>query len=123
MKLDGKRQRPLDTVKPLAGDLGLEVDTSCDRDDAKCVKKVVDKYDGKGNILICWEHDALKDIAEELGAKDVDDYPDESYVSLSFFLFSLFDYCVYCCVDVLLFDVVDCALTLFGVCFILNAFS
>ena len=93
MKLDGKRQRPLDTVKPLAGDLGLEVDTSCDRDDAKCVKKVVDKYDGKGNILICWEHDALKDIAEELGAKDVDDYPDESYVSFLLPFVSLLFYC------------------------------
>lgn len=49
----GKRQRPLDTVTPLAQDLGLTVDTSCDRDDPKCVKDVVDDYDGPGNILIC----------------------------------------------------------------------
>lgn len=51
--LGGKRQRPLDTVTPLAQDLGLTVDTSCDRDDPDCVKDVVDSYDGPGNILIC----------------------------------------------------------------------
>ena len=39
-------------MQPLAGDLGLTVDTSCDRDDSKCVKDVVKDYDGKGNILI-----------------------------------------------------------------------
>lgn len=50
--LDGSRQRPFDTVSPLAADLGLKVDTSCDRDDSKCVEKVVKKYKGSGNILI-----------------------------------------------------------------------
>ena len=75
--VDGKRQRPLDTVKPLAGDLGLEVDTSCDRDDSKCVKDVVDGYEGSGNILICWEHDALTDIVEELGDDDAPKYDDD----------------------------------------------
>lgn len=49
---DGKRKRPYDTVEPVAKDLGLTVDTSCGRDDAKCVKKVVNKYKGPGNILI-----------------------------------------------------------------------
>ncbi|OQE18569.1 hypothetical protein PENSTE_c017G08736 [Penicillium steckii] len=78
-KSDGKRQRPLDTVKPLAGDLGLEVDTSCDRDDSKCVKDVVDGYEGSGNILICWEHDALTDIVEELGDDDAPKYDDDSF--------------------------------------------
>ncbi|KAJ5118346.1 hypothetical protein N7448_010057 [Penicillium atrosanguineum] len=76
---DGKRQRPYDTVEPLAEDLGLTVDTSCDRDDSKCVKDVVDNYTGSGNILICWEHDALTDIAEELGDDDAPDYPDDSF--------------------------------------------
>lgn len=61
-KSSGKRQRPYDTVKPLADDLGLKVDTSCDRDDPECVDKVVKNYKGAGNILICWEHDALHDI-------------------------------------------------------------
>ncbi|CAJ2512067.1 Uu.00g076920.m01.CDS01 [Anthostomella pinea] len=78
-KDSGKRQRPYLTVRPLADDLGLTVDVSCDRDDEACVADVVDDYDGDGNILICWEHHQLSKLAEELGADDVDDYPDDSY--------------------------------------------
>ncbi|CAI7597602.1 unnamed protein product [Penicillium bialowiezense] len=78
-KSSGKRARPYDTVEPLAEDLGLTVDTSCDRDDPSCVKDVVDGYSGNGNILICWEHDALTDIVKELGDKDAPSYPDDSY--------------------------------------------
>lgn len=77
---DGKRQRPYDTVEPLATDLGLTVDISCDRDNPGCVKDVMDGYSGSGNILICWEHDALTDIVEELGDDDAPDYPDDRYV-------------------------------------------
>ncbi|CAG8933916.1 unnamed protein product [Penicillium salamii] len=78
-KKSGKRARPYDTVKPLADDLGLTVDTSCDRDDSSCVKDVVDEYSGEGNILICWEHDALTDIVKELGDKNAPSYPDDSF--------------------------------------------
>ncbi|KAI8945240.1 hypothetical protein F4801DRAFT_140415 [Xylaria longipes] len=78
-KDDGKRNRPYLTVKPLADDLGLTVDTSCDRDDEGCVQDLVDDYNGSKNILICWEHDELNNIAEQLGAKNVDSYPDDSY--------------------------------------------
>ncbi|KAF2971405.1 hypothetical protein GQX73_g2136 [Xylaria multiplex] len=78
-KDNGKRTRPYLTVKPVADDLGLTVDTSCDRDDEKCVKKAVENYDGDGNILICWEHNQLNNLAEELGAMDVSNYPDDSY--------------------------------------------
>ncbi|KAF1989768.1 hypothetical protein K402DRAFT_401860 [Aulographum hederae CBS 113979] len=78
-KSDGSRIRPYQTVKPLADDLGLTVDIQCDRDDADCVQDVVDDYDGPGNILICWEHDALHDIVKELGMKNAPDYPDDSF--------------------------------------------
>lgn len=50
----GKRKRPYDTVLPLAQDLGLDVDTECDRDDANCVANVVNNYQGNGNILIAY---------------------------------------------------------------------
>ncbi|KAJ5216742.1 uncharacterized protein N7469_011607 [Penicillium citrinum] len=70
-KSNGKRQRPLDT--------DFTVDTSCDRDDSKCVKDVVKGYVGSGNILICWEHDALTDIVEELGDDDAPKYDDDSF--------------------------------------------
>jgi hypothetical protein len=74
---DGSRQRPYDTVEPLASDLGLIVDTSCDRDDQDCVADVVFDYTGSGNILICWEHDNLHDIVKALGDKNAPDYPDD----------------------------------------------
>ncbi|KAJ5594666.1 phosphoglycerate mutase family protein [Penicillium hispanicum] len=78
-KSDGKRQRPYDTVEPLAEDLGLTVDTSCGKTDAKCVKKAVKDFDGDGNILICWEHGELTNIVKELGDDDAPTYPDESF--------------------------------------------
>ncbi|KAL4901164.1 hypothetical protein BDW74DRAFT_182017 [Aspergillus multicolor] len=78
-KSNGKRNRPYQTVRPLAQDLGLEVDISCDRDDPECVKDAVDDYDGDGNILICWEHDALTDIIEDLGDDKAPEYPDDRY--------------------------------------------
>jgi hypothetical protein len=79
--IDGSRQRPFDTVKPLADDLSLTVDTSCDRDDADCVNSVVKGYKGSGNILICWEHHALTDIVSALGAgKKAPVYPGDKHV-------------------------------------------
>lgn len=78
-KVTIKRQRPLETVKPLANDLSLPVDTSCDRDDAACVKNVVDTFQGDGNILICWEHNALTDIVKKLGDKEAPEYPHDSF--------------------------------------------
>ncbi|KIM97511.1 hypothetical protein OIDMADRAFT_70695, partial [Oidiodendron maius Zn] len=78
-KSDGSRERPLETVQPLSEDLGITVDTSCDRDDQDCVADVVDNYSGPGNILICWEHGNLHDIVKALGDKNAPDYPDGSY--------------------------------------------
>ena len=62
--------------------MGLEVDISCDRDDPECVKDGVDNFDGDGNVLICWEHDALTDIIEELGDDDAPEYPEEGKKAL-----------------------------------------
>ncbi|KAK4556925.1 hypothetical protein LTR86_005906 [Recurvomyces mirabilis] len=76
-KSSGARERPYETVEPLAQDLGLTVDISCDRDDESCVNDAVNDYDGPGNILICWEHDELTKIAKALGDKNAPDYPDE----------------------------------------------
>ncbi|CEJ90957.1 hypothetical protein VHEMI06706 [[Torrubiella] hemipterigena] len=76
---DGSRGRPRDTVAPLAADLGLTTDLSCDRDDADCVADVVKNYTGKGNILICWEHKKLNNLAKAIGAKDQGNYPGDHF--------------------------------------------
>ncbi|OOF93623.1 hypothetical protein ASPCADRAFT_209565 [Aspergillus carbonarius ITEM 5010] len=78
-KSDGKRDRPYETVLPLAEELGLTVDTSCTKTDAKCVKKLVKHYSGSGNILICWEHGELTDIVEELGDDNAPTYPSDRF--------------------------------------------
>ncbi|KJZ77666.1 hypothetical protein HIM_02843 [Hirsutella minnesotensis 3608] len=78
-KKNGKRQRPFQTVAPLASDLGLEVDTSCGKNDIDCVVDAIEEYDGEGNILICWEHKRLKEIAKALGARHVEKYPKWSF--------------------------------------------
>lgn len=78
-KSDGRRKRPYDTVHPLAKSLGLKVDTSCDRDDMKCVRNVIKKYKGRGNVLICWEHKRLTDILIELGMRHPPKYPGKKY--------------------------------------------
>ncbi|KAF9311058.1 hypothetical protein BG003_007827 [Podila horticola] len=78
-KPDGSRARPYLTVKPLADDLNLTVDTKCNRDDPSCVKKAVGKYTGSGNILICWEHKVLTDIAEALGDDTPPTFPDDVF--------------------------------------------
>ena len=73
------------TVQPVANDLGLTVDTSCDRDDANCVATLVENYDSEEtgkNILICWEHDNLTGIVQALGDSNAPNYPDDAYVTL-----------------------------------------
>jgi len=39
----------------------------------------VNAYTGTGNILICWEHGELTDIAEALGDGNAPEYPDDSF--------------------------------------------
>lgn len=85
-KSDGKRARPYLTVAPLAQSLGIKVDTSCDRDDAECLRDAVQKYrtgGGKKNVLICWEHGQLSDIVKALGGTNegtnVPEYPGDRF--------------------------------------------
>ncbi|KAJ5266548.1 hypothetical protein N7478_009356 [Penicillium angulare] len=78
-KKSGKRNRPYETVRPLAEDLDIKVDISCNRDDPKCVKKRIKKYKGEGNILICWEHHRMTDLVEALGNEDAPEYPDDRF--------------------------------------------
>ena len=56
-------------MAPLAQALGLQVNAKLDRDDLKHVAKVAKEFGGPGNVLVCWEHKRLADIAHELGVK------------------------------------------------------
>ncbi|THH10438.1 hypothetical protein EW145_g1330 [Phellinidium pouzarii] len=80
-KSSGARERPLQTVTPLAQSLGLTVDTSCSKKDSSCVADAVADFakTSNSNILICWEHGELTDIAEALGVNDAPEYPDDAF--------------------------------------------
>ena len=75
---NGKRARPSLTAAPLARSLGLEVDVSLEREDVKDVAEKV-KGERKGDILVCWEHKRLHDIAQAHGVKDPPQYDGERY--------------------------------------------
>lgn len=59
-------------MQPLANDLedlGVEFNTKIDKDDAVGVAKAVKGFSGPGNVLICWEHHNLSDIAKAIGIR------------------------------------------------------
>ncbi|ORY49734.1 hypothetical protein BCR35DRAFT_310792 [Leucosporidium creatinivorum] len=78
---NGKRARPYFTVLPLAKDLGLEVHTDCERDDPKCVAKLVADFAKRSDkdVLICWKHSFLHTIAQGLGSRARLTYPDDRF--------------------------------------------
>jgi hypothetical protein len=81
-KQSGKRGRPRETVEPLAKSLGLTVDISREREEVKEVASDVLKYikeDAAGDVLICWEHKRLRDIATAFGVKHAPDYDDQRF--------------------------------------------
>ncbi|KAF2667539.1 hypothetical protein BT63DRAFT_294535 [Microthyrium microscopicum] len=76
-KKDGHRSRPYQTVEPLATSLGVKIHSKIDRDDAAGAAATIKNYvaKNKGNILVCWEHSQMRDIAAALG---ITRYSDQS---------------------------------------------
>ncbi|KAJ5973788.1 hypothetical protein N7481_010998 [Penicillium waksmanii] len=79
VKKHGKHSRPFETVRPLAKDLGLRVDTHCSRKSGACVADAIRDYDGPGNILISWRHGTISDIQWFLGSEYPLEYPYDRY--------------------------------------------
>ncbi|RAH81427.1 hypothetical protein BO86DRAFT_419194 [Aspergillus japonicus CBS 114.51] len=75
----GQHRRSYETVLPLAHDLSLPIDTSCKRNDAKCVARKIRHYRGPGNILISWRHGKMANIVRALGSDDPPVYPEERF--------------------------------------------
>ena len=78
-KKDGRQRRAYDTLRPLADDLGLTVDTDCGRDEIDALVAKIQSYAGTGNVLVCWEHKRLSDIAAALGVPHPPRYPTERF--------------------------------------------
>ncbi|KAJ5585142.1 uncharacterized protein N7459_004942 [Penicillium hispanicum] len=79
VKWNGEHRRAFKTVRPVAQDLGLAIDTHCSRKDAECVADAVRAYDGPGNILIAWRHKNMDRIQEVLGSEDPLEYPEDRF--------------------------------------------
>lgn len=63
---DGHKKRPYLTLKPLSKKMNLKIDTTCKREDIKCIIDKILNNHNDGNILLTWEHDKLQKIAEKL---------------------------------------------------------
>lgn len=69
-------------MKPLARSLPLVPDTSREREETGQVAADILEYlntDGAGDVLICWEHKRLRDIATAFGVKKAPDYDSDRY--------------------------------------------
>lgn len=76
---DGRDERPYLTVLPLADSLDLNeqnggLDIRFKRGDSGDVANAVKNFQGDGNILICWEHHALTDLATAIGVTNAPEY-------------------------------------------------
>lgn len=76
---DGRRSRAYRTLVPLSKTLKLPIHHQCERDEAYCVKRLVEKYTSRGlNVLISWQHGTIRDLASALGVKHLV-YPKRRY--------------------------------------------
>jgi len=81
-KDDGGQDRPYLTMRPLAKSLkpdDVDFNHKIHRDDASGVAQAVQEYSGPGNVLICWEHHRLGDIAKAIGVKVAPEYPENRF--------------------------------------------
>lgn len=66
-------------MTPLANSLNLTINDSISKTDAAGVAAAVKAYNGTGNVLVCWEHHELTDIAEAIGVENAPEYPDDRF--------------------------------------------
>ena len=65
--VDHPSRRPIETATPLAGALGIAIDTSIKRDDTDKLADAISDLDPSSTVLVCWEHTVLHDVAKALG--------------------------------------------------------
>ena len=72
-------RRPVETLTPLAGRLGLAVDTSVHRDDVDALAASIAALPSDAVVVVAWEHSVLSDIAAALGVRNAPDYPSDEF--------------------------------------------
>jgi hypothetical protein len=67
---ENRSRRPVETVKPLARELRLDVLEYAHEDFKKMVADINSRKEYRGKmVLVCWEHRGIPDIARALGVK------------------------------------------------------
>ena len=69
----------METITPLSKAIGVKIDTSIGRDDVTALAKSVAALPSDATVLICWEHDVLTEIAQELGVANAPKYGSSEY--------------------------------------------
>lgn len=76
---DKDTRRPVETLTPLAGALGLAVDTSVHRDDVDALAASIAALPSDAVVVVAWEHSVLSDVAAALGVRNPPDYPSDEF--------------------------------------------
>ena len=76
---DHPSKRSVETITPLAKQLGLPIDTREGRDDVSALVGDIASLPSSAVVLVCWEHKVLSQIASALGVKDAPSYPSSEY--------------------------------------------
>lgn len=77
--------RPVDTLQPLATELGIEVDTQFKRGQLSKLAEYILSLPPSSLSIVCWEHDRIQKIAEHLGVAkqdipdDLKNFPSDSW--------------------------------------------
>lgn len=80
-RADGSQIRPFETLKFVAEQFHLPIDTDFTRDDVGGIAREIRQnpaYNGKF-VVVCWEHNVMEDIAAALGVTPRPTYPDNSF--------------------------------------------
>ena len=75
-----KHSRMFQTASPFAIKYNLTINSKYDAKDSEKVAKNVLKKSGM--VLMVWEHSKIQDLAKQLGAKHVQDWPDKDFDSI-----------------------------------------
>jgi hypothetical protein len=59
-----KSQRPLETITPLAGKLGIQIDLNFTKGNEAALSQAISAAGGV--VLVCWQHEAILDIVNAL---------------------------------------------------------
>jgi hypothetical protein len=76
---DKASQRSTETLSPLSNTTAIPIDTQIKRDDVAGLVSSISKLGANAEVLVCWEHKVLSEIATALGFSNVPSYPSDEY--------------------------------------------